>query len=378
MPADAPTATQDSGTAADRIPIDQVSVQAYTVPTDAPESDGTLEWHATTLVLATVVAGGKTGIGYTYADLATATLIRDMLAPLLLGHDAMATRACWLDMRRATRNLGRGGITAMAIAAVDAALWDWKGRMLNAPVATLLGSVRDRVPVYGSGGFTSYTNERLADQLSDWAASGITMVKMKVGRDPERDVARVRTARRAIGTDVALFVDANGAWSRKQALRMAALFADQEVSWLEEPVSSDDLEGLRLIRDRGPAGMNVAAGEYGYDTGYFRRMLSAGAVDVLQADASRCAGITGFMQAAAVCDAFGCPLSAHCAPALHRHPACAALPLRHIEYFHDHQRIERLFFDGADEPRHGVLTPDWSRPGLGLTLRAADAARYAV
>src|SRR5205085_10704766 len=130
------------------------------------------------------------------------------------------------------------------------------------------------------------------------------------------------------------FVDANGAYGRKQALAFAAAFAEQNVTWFEEPVSSDDLAGLRLVRDRAPAGMDMAAGEYGYDLYYFRRMLEAGAVDVLQADATRCAGITGFLQLAPLCQARGFALSAHCAPSLHVHPCCAVLPLRHLEYFH--------------------------------------------
>jgi L-alanine-DL-glutamate epimerase-like enolase superfamily enzyme len=142
-------------------------------------------------------------------------------------------------------------------------------------------------------------------------------------------------------------------------------------------VSSDDLEGLKLLRDRGPAGMNIAAGEYGYDLPYFRRMLEAGAVDVLQADASRCGGVTGFIQAAALSDAHAIPLSAHCAPSLHAHVACATPALRHIEYFHDHARIEQMLFDGALLPKRGALEPDLSRPGMGLSLKKKDAARFA-
>jgi L-alanine-DL-glutamate epimerase-like enolase superfamily enzyme len=173
-------------------------------------------------------------------------------------------------------------------------------------------------------------------------------------------------------------VDANGAYSRKQALKFAERFAELGVSWFEEPVSADDLEGLRLLRDRAPAGMDIAAGEYGFDLWYFRRMLEAGAVDVLQADATRCAGITGFLQAATLCQARGLELSAHCAPALHVHPCCAIQPLRHLEYFHDHVRIEHQVFDGALTPVDGALYPDLSRPGLGLEFKRADAARFQV
>ncbi len=358
--------------------IQSVEVSAYRIPTDAPESDGTLEWESTTLVLVRVEAGGKRGLGYTYADRSTATLIHQQLAKCVEGRDAMDIPGCWIAMVHSIRNLGRPGICAMAISAVDNALWDLKARLLDLPLARLLGAVRDRVPVYGSGGFTSYSPARLREQLAGWVADGILRVKMKVGREPSQDVARVRAAREAIGSDAGLFVDANGAYSRKEALAFAESFASLGVTWFEEPVPSDDLEGLRLLRDRAPAGLEIAAGEYGYDTPYFRRMLEAGAVDVLQADATRAGGITGFLQTAALCEARGVPLSAHCAPSLHAHVGCSAVPLRHIEYFHDHVRIEQALFDGALSPVGGALEPDWSRPGLGLEWKGRDAERYAI
>ncbi len=201
---------------------------------------------------------------------------------------------------------------------------------------------------------------------------------MKIGTRPADDLRRVEAARAAIGPHVELFVDANGAYSRKQALQFAEAFAAFDVKWFEEPVSSDDLDGLRLIRDRAPAGMDIAAGEYGYDHFYFKRMIDAGAVDVLQADATRCLGITGFMRAAALCEASNLPLSAHCGPSQHAHPCAALLPVRHIEYFHDHARIEQMLFDGALAPIDGALQPDLSRAGNGLEFKRQDAARFAV
>jgi L-alanine-DL-glutamate epimerase-like enolase superfamily enzyme len=171
-------------------------------------------------------------------------------------------------------------------------------------------------------------------------------------------------------------VDANGAYSRTQALEKAEEFAEHGVAWFEEPVSSDDLEGLRLLRDRSPAGMAIAAGEYGYDIYYFRRMLEAGAVDVLQADVTRCGGITELLRVGALCDAFSVSFSAHTAPSIHAHACCAIESLEHCEYFHDHVRIERLLFDGVLEPVEGLLRPHRDRPGLGLELRRSDAARY--
>jgi L-alanine-DL-glutamate epimerase-like enolase superfamily enzyme len=202
---------------------------------------------------------------------------------------------------------------------------------------------------------------------------------MKIGRQPDDDPRRVAQAREAIGPDAELFVDANGAYSRKEALALARIFtADSGVTWFEEPVSSDDLEGLHLIRDLAPAGMDIVAGEYGYDLWYFRRMLEAEAVDVLQADATRCAGITGFLGVGTLCEARSLQLSSHCGPALHMHPCCAVPNFRHMEYFHDHVRIEHLFFDGVVSPIEGALHPDLSRPGIGLEFKRSDVAAYAV
>ncbi len=362
----------------DEIPIEDLRVAAFTIPTETPEADGTYEWDSTTIVIVEVTAGGKQGLGYTYADSATAKLIDDKLKEVVVGNDAMSVQATWLAMLRSIRNLGRPGICAMAISAVDTSLWDLKARLLDLPLVTLLGQVRDALPIYGSGGFTNYSNEKLQDQLRGWVEQGISRVKMKIGRDARIDRRRVAAARKAIGEDADLFVDANGAYSRKQALAQARAVEEFNISWFEEPISSDDLEGLRFIRDRAPARMDIAAGEYGYDIDYFRRMLDAGAVDVLQADATRCCGFTGFLQAATLCDAHHIPLSAHCAPALHVHIGCAAATMRHAEYFHDHVRIERMFFDGVVEPVEGTLQPDPARPGLGLTLKRADAQKFAI
>jgi len=359
--------------------VARIAVTAYRVPTDVPiESDGTFEWSSTTLVLVEARAADTTGIGYTYADTATATLIRDLLAPRVLGKDVMANGKTWAAMVAAVRNLGRPGIAAMAISAIDAALWDLKAKLLNVPLVTLLGAVRDVVPVYGSGGFTSYSEKQLRDQLDGWVADGITRVKMKIGRDAKADVRRVAAARASIGDDAGLFVDANGAYPRKVALAQAERFVASNVCWFEEPVYHHDLEGLRLCRDRAPATMEIAVGEYGYDPTDFVHIIEAGSADVLQADASRCEGITGLMLVDALCEAHNLPLSTHCAPSLHAHPACAARRVRHVEYFHDHVRIERMFFDGALTPVDGELRPDLSRPGLGLEFKYADAAEYAI
>src|SRR3954447_15312565 len=361
------------------LPVETLEAEAYTIPTDAPESAATLAWDSTTLVLVTVSAAGTTGIGWTYAGPAAAQVVTGSLAEVVRGRDATAPAASWAAMQHAVRNLGRPGLVAEAISAVDIALWDLHARLAGQPLTVALGAVHDGAPVYGSGGFTSYDDEQLSGQLAGWVGAGIPRVKIKVGLDPDADVHRLEVARRAIGNDVQLFVDANGAYSRKQALAQAQVFAGFGVRWLEEPVSSDDLPGLHLVRDRGPAGMDVAAGEYGYDVPYFQRMLDAEAVDCLQADVTRCGGFTALLRVAALCDARSLDLSLHCAPQVSAHAGTAVWHLRHLEYFHDHVRIEGMAFDGVLDPEpDGVLRPDRNRPGLGLAARTADLAPYRV
>lgn len=359
-------------------PVEMIGVSAYTIPTDQVESDGTYRWDRTTLVLVEICAGDKRGIGFTYANVATAQFIAESLEENVCGCDPFDVPGIWSAMVHSIRNVGRPGVASMAIAAVDASLWDLKARLLEVPLAKLLGLARASIDIYGSGGFTSYSVSQLEQQLGEWAARGFRRVKMKIGSCPADDVDRVRAARNAVGHDVELMVDANGAYDRKQAIAQAEAFAEFGVTWFEEPVSSDDLEGLHLIRGCSPAGMEIAAGEYGYDVFYFRRMLEAQAVDVLQADATRCAGITGFLQVAALCQSSSLALSSHCGPSIHAHVCCSAIPARHLEYFYDHVRIEQMLFDGTLVPIDGVLYPDLSRPGIGLDFKLADAEKYRV
>jgi L-alanine-DL-glutamate epimerase-like enolase superfamily enzyme len=367
---------------ADGLAVERVEVAAYELPTEQPEADGTLEWNSITGVVVEVATrSGVPGLGYTVGDPAVATLIRGKLEPLVRGRDVRDTTAVWEAMRRSIRNLGRPGISSMAIAAVDVALWDAKARVLGQPLHRLLGAIRDEVPIYGSGGLTSFSVDQLVEQLAGWVEAGIPRVKMKIGKGRGRswreDIQRVRAVRRAIGDDTELYVDANGAYDRTRARWLGKLLAEEcGVSWFEEPVSSDDLDGLRQLRDELP--LDVTAGEYGYSLDYFREMLRREAVDVAQADMGRCAGITEWLRIAAACAAFHVPLSTHCEPALHLHAAAVPPNLRHMEYFASHVRFEETFFDGVVRPQRGALHPAEDRPGNGLFLKRSDAERYRV
>jgi len=358
--------------------ISSLDVSAYRVPTAGPESDGTLEWDSTTMVLVSIKAGGKEGIGFTYADVSAAHFIISSLRDLVVGQHPMHIEKIFGEMHRQLRNNGNCGIAMMALSAIDIALWDLKSKIVDLPLVRLLGRHSEKISIYGSGGFISYTDRQLADQMSGWAGQGIRQMKMKIGTGDEKTHHRIRVAREAIGPENALFVDANGAYSVREALRMAEGFEKYHITWYEEPVSSDDLEGLAFLRSHTTGKLNIAAGEYGFNLPYFRVMLERHAVDVLQADATRCGGITGFLKAGRLAEAFQIPFSFHCAPSVHLHAALSLSGFFTGEYFYDHTRIEKLFFEGFREPGEGFLSPDPGRPGLGLELKKRVADKYRI
>jgi L-alanine-DL-glutamate epimerase-like enolase superfamily enzyme len=321
-------------------------------------------------------------MGWTYAGKGAAATISDTLADLIKGAPSSDTARLHESMLRACRNLGHPGLAACAISAVDVALWDLKACIVGVPLAHLFGMARDDAPIYGSGGFTNYDDATTLEQLQRWTSEwNIPRVKIKVGEswgnNPDRDLERVALSRRAIGNDVELYVDANGGYGVKQAIRVGRELIDQfGVSWFEEPVSSDNLAGLRQVRER--CGADITAGEYGYTLPYFAHMITAGAVDCIQADATRCGGYTAWLRVAALANAHNLQISAHCAPNLHAHVATAVPNLRHIEYFHDHHRIETSLFTGALSPSGGTLRPDLKRLGHGLAVDDEVADGYRV
>jgi L-alanine-DL-glutamate epimerase-like enolase superfamily enzyme len=359
--------------------IEAVDVSAYQIPTATDhESDGTLVWDSTSVVLVQLSCGEHTGLGYSYCHPAAGQVIESKLASILQSTDPLMPQQAWSEMQVQVRQLGHAGIAAMAISAVDVALWDLKAKLLGVCLADLLARYRDSVPIYGSGGFCNYSSEHLREQVQGWAADGFRSVKIKVGRDKPSDPARLEVAREAAGPDVEVMVDGNGAYEPQDAVRWAQRFSDQGVTYFEEPVSSQDLRGLSAVRERAPAGMAIAAGEYGWNLPYFQQMLDANAVHILQADVTRCGGITNLLRVDGLCKARNLPFSAHCAPAISAHACCAMETLVHVEYFFDHYRIESMLFDGTLSPDGGLLTPDRSRPGLGLELKSADARRWEV
>lgn len=362
----------------DAIKIQQVYTSAYKIPTNTPESDGTLSWDHTTLIIVEIKAGGKTGIGYTYANPATAFLIDSTLKEWIKGRAIMDIPAITALLQKKIRNDGECGIAMMAISAIDSALWDIKAKILGLPLCDLLGQARDDMLIYGSGGFTNYSDKTTEEQFCGWEQKGIRFLKMKIGSNPELDADRIKKVRKVIHPETKLFVDANGAYTIKQALYKARQFADYGVTWFEEPVFSDNLDGLHFIREHVHEQINIAAGEYGYNVPYFHNMLNARAVDILQADASRCGGITGFLKAAVLAEGRQIPFSSHCAPSLHLHAAVSLRSFFIAEYFFDHVRIEEMLFDGFSLPVNGRMRPDPDRPGMGIEFKYSDAEKFRI
>ncbi len=360
------------------IEIESGVISAFRIPTEQPEQDGTADWDSTVVVLVELTADGVTGLGFAYASEAAAHVAKTLAEKVVLHHDPFDIPSIHSAMDRLSRNWGRPGLVCSAISAIDICLWDLKARLLQRPLIQILGRMRNEVAAYGSGGFTSYTEKKLVDQLTGWAAEGLRAVKMKIGRDMQADIERVTAVQKALEGRAELYVDANGAYTRKQALYQSDRFGDLGVTWFEEPVTSDDRIGLHLMVEHAPPIMNIAAGEYCYVLDDARLLIEAQAVDVLQSDVTRCGGVTNFVKIGNVCETYHLPFSAHTSPSVHATLCCALVPAMNVEYFYDHSRIEQMIFDGAIHPENGNLKPDSSRPGFGLELKRADAQPYQV
>ncbi|SFE41854.1 L-alanine-DL-glutamate epimerase [Actinopolyspora alba] len=361
--------------------VTDVGARAYRVPTETPEADGTLSWSDTTVVVVFVHTAGHTGLGWTYAHHAIVDLVKSVLRSAVLGIGVTDVPAAREAMQRAIRNHGRPGLISCAMSAVEVAQWDAAARLHELPLSRLLGRAHESVPVYGSGGFTTYDDDQLRTQLHRYAGEhGMSAVKIKIGESwgtsTERDLRRVRFAQELTGTNTALFVDANGAYSIGQAVRMGELLDQLDVRWYEEPVSSDDRTGLRRVREA--VGADVAAGEYGYHPSYFAGMLDAEAVDCPQIDLTRCGGIGEWQRIAALAAARNLDVSGHCAQNLTAHVAVCTPNVRHLEWFRDHERVEETLFDGTLRPHGGAVRPDMSVPGHGMALKEPDSEPYRV
>ena len=329
-----------------------------------------MRWDVTTAVAVTLHAAGYSGLGWTYSSPVAADIVEQHLRPIVDGARVADIDRGWQAMHRAGRNFGTRGLYLQAMSAVDIAWWDLKARVLGCSLPDLLGRCHDQVPVYGSGGFTTMSDAELAAQVDEWKHLGCTAMKIKIGQAwgtcIDRDLGRAYRLRELAGPAVEIMVDANGGYTVGQARRVGAALDEIGVTWFEEPVSSDDTDGLAAVR--AALRCDVTAGEYAADVYDVRALLPV--IDCLQLDATRCGGYTGWRACAALARAHNLSVSAHCAPALHTPIAMATGHLRHIEYFADHARLEPELVIGAPTVIDGHVTTPPDVFGHGMSLAA--------
>jgi L-alanine-DL-glutamate epimerase-like enolase superfamily enzyme len=309
-------------------------------------------------------ADGAVGTGYSYTigtgGPSVMKLIEHTLGPALIGRDAAMVEQIWRDLLFLTHATTVGALTAIAMAAIDTALWDLRCHKASLPLHVMAGGAQDRVRLYTTeGGWLHLDAEALVEDALRQKAAGFGGAKLKVGRAPHEDVARIGAVRRAVGEDFEIFTDANQAFAVDEAIRRARRYEALDIGWLEEPLPADDIDGhLRLSRS---TSIPIAVGESLYSTLHFREYLQRGACSVVQVDAGRIGGITPWLKVAHLAECFNVAVSPHFLMELHV-ALCAAVPnARWVEYI---PQLESLTTEGMTiEAGYAVPSP---APGLGI------------
>ena len=351
--------------------ITKVTADHYRIPLDGPMTDASHGVHTEFEVVVVRLSTDREacGLGYTYTvgrgGAAVKTLLDVELAPLLLGWDPAGIEAIWQQMWRHLHYIGRGGLVAFAMSAVDIALWDLKGHVTGRPLWQLLGGDDPRVSVYPGGIDLQLEADELAAQSVEHVAAGFGALKVKIGRSVlEEDVLRVRAVRDAVGPETRVMVDANKSYSIDQAIRAARALADLDLYWFEEPIDPDDLAGLARVAREG--GIPIAVGENLHTVAEFGAAIDSNAVSFVEPDVTNCGGITAFMEVARRAEAANLPVTSHGVHELHV-PLLAALPNASYAEVHGF-RLDRFQIDApladkgvitaSDLPGHGVRF-DW-------------------
>jgi L-alanine-DL-glutamate epimerase-like enolase superfamily enzyme len=305
-----------------------------------------------------------TGFGFTYTvgrgGAAVAAMLETEIAPALVGRDLHDVEPIWHELHRDLHFVGNSGVTAVAIAAADIALWDALAHGANLPLYRFLGAHRNEIPAYASGVDLALTLDELLERTAAFRARGFSAVKMKVGGAYREDVERVRAVRAAIGDDCELMADANMAWDVAEAARRLRAFEPFDLSWLEEPLAPGDVAGHAALQRS--TSIPLAAGETLFTPGEFSRYFQAEAIRIVQPDVVRL-GVTGWLQVVAAANAHGLPVAPHFIPEIHAHLACAvpnALTLEYLPIF------ERLLEQPLDV-REGTARPS-EAPGHGMAF----------
>ncbi len=356
----------------ERVEIIQVDLPPKVVRTDAIQSFVTQE---TPLVRITC-ADGATGTGYSYTigtgGSSVVALLRDHLAPRLLGRDADEIEAIWKDLFFATHATAVGAITSLALAAIDTALWDLKCRGAGLPLWKMAGGAQRRVPVYTTeGGWLHHPVRQLVDEAVAARAQGFRGAKVKVGKPTiAEDAARLAAVRAAVGDEFELMVDANQAFTVPEACRRAHAYEQAGLAWFEEPLPAEDLGGhVELSRK---ATMPIAVGESLYHPAHFREYLERGACSIVQVDCARIGGITPWLKVAHLAETFNVPVCPHFLMELHVSLSAAVPNGAWVEYIPQLDAIttSRMAI------RDGHAIPP-EAPGLGIDWDFAAIDRLA-
>ena len=323
---------------------------------------------------------GVEGLGIGQASPGVRQVVETGLKGVLIGQDPFHIERLWNDMFWQVRAYGRKGVAFCALSAVDIGLWDVKAKALGLPLYKLLGPYTESAPIYGSGGWTNLDPEDLVAEMMGYVEPGMNRVKMKVGKDFGRsereDIQRLAAVRKAVGDDVAVYIDANNGYYPKQAIYMAREFEQFQVGWFEEPTLADDIPGLAEIRRA--IDIPVASGEHEYTKYGFRELIAGGGVDIAQPDVGRVGGVTEWMKAAHLAHAFNLPVAPHAVQLVHLHVCCATPNLKVVEYLVGAERVDQVWYTEFPEPKDGMWSPYPDRPGLGLELDPHAVEKYAV
>ena len=323
---------------------------------------------------------GTEGLGVGQAAPGVRQVVESTLRGVLIGQDPFSIEKLWNDMFWRIRGFGRKGVAFCALSAVDTGLWDLKAKAVGLPLYKLLGPFTESVPIYGSGGWTNLTEDELVAEMVGYVQQGIGRVKMKVGKDFGRsereDLQRLAAVRRALGDDVAVYVDANNGYYAKQAIYMAKEFEQFQVGWFEEPVLADDIQGLAEIRQA--INIPVATGEHEYSKYGFKDLITRGGADIVQPDVGRVGGVTEWMKVAHMAHAFNLPVAPHAVQLVHLHLGCATPNLKVVEYLGTALEGDRVWYTEIPEPKDGMWAPFPDRPGLGLELDPHAVEKWSV
>jgi len=320
------------------------------------------------------------GLGMTYASPGVIDVIENSLKQELVGKDPLDIEQLWNSMYWKVRGYGRKGIAFCAISAIDIGLWDLKGKYVNLPLYKLLGAYTDSVPVYGSGGWTNFSERELIEEMTGYVADGIPRIKMKVGKDfglsEREDIERVAAVRKAVGDDVSIYIDANNGYYRKQAIYMAKEFEQFQIGWLEEPLIPDDIDGMADISRA--TSIPIATGEHEYTKYGFRDLIGRGGVDIVQPDIGRVGGVTEWMKVAHLAHSFNLPVAPHALQLAHLHVACATPNLKVVEYMNVSLEGDELWYIDFPKQKNGYWSPYPDKPGLGLELDHYSVVKYQI